>query len=246
MRLALVALVVSLLTPAAPPLTVSAAISLTNALDTLGPMYTRSGGAEVRFNYGASNTLARQIVKGAPVDVFISADEAQMKVVEDAGAVAAGTRMRLLGNRLVLLTLKSGVQGGILALRRPDFRRIVIGDPAAVPAGVYAKEWLTAEGLWDELQPKLVPVANVRAALAAVENGSADAAFVYETDAHTIADKTRIYLPAVWVPDRIVYPAAIIKYSRNQAESARFLKFLCGADAAAVFEKMHFIPLGCT
>jgi molybdate transport system substrate-binding protein len=253
-RFAILALLLTLACSEPAPLTVSAAISLTNALEELAPMYARQGGGEVRFNFGASNTLARQIVRGAPVDLFISADEAQMDIVEKAGAIASGTRVKLLGNRLVLFTLKTdlgGHRGGVHILKGPEFRRIVIGDPEAVPAGVYAKEWLIAEGVWNELQPKLVPVANVRAALAAVENGSADAAFIYESDAWLSAGSApapprRAYISAAWVPDRIVYPAAIVKSSRNRAAAARFLKFLCGPEAAAVFEKHRFIPLRCS
>jgi molybdate transport system substrate-binding protein len=253
-RLAILGLVLALACSEPAPLTVSAAISLTNALEEIAPLYARQGGGEVRFNFAASNTLARQIVRGAPVDVFISADEAQMDIVEKASAIAAGTRVKLLGNRLVLFTLKpdhvGGHRGGVHILKGPEFRRIVIGDPEAVPAGVYAKEWLIAEGVWNELQPKLVPVANVRAALAAVENGSADAAFIYESDAWLSASSApapprRAYMPAAWVPDRIVYPAAIVKSSRNQPEATRFLKFLCGTQAATVFERHRFIPRGC-
>jgi molybdate transport system substrate-binding protein len=238
-----VALLVALFTgPASRPLTVSAAVSLTNALDTLGPKYTKTGGAQIRFNYGPSNTLARQIVRGAPVDVFISADEAQMDVAEKAGAIAPATRVRLLGNRLVLITSRTA-PSGVRALAGSGVRRIAIADPEAVPAGVYAKQVLVAEGLWQGLQSKLVPVGTVRAALAAVENQTADAAFVYESDAVVSG---RVNISAVWKDTpRIVYPAAIVKASGNQAEAARFLKFLCGDEAAAVFRQQHFIPLGC-
>lgn len=244
MRLALLLSLV-LLVVSPPPLTVSAAISLTNALDTLGPLYTKAGGAEVRFNYGPSNTLARQIARGAPVDVFISADEAQMKFVEDAGAIVTGSRVKVLGNTLLLIRGRGKPgSGGFAILRDPQYRRIAIGDPEAVPAGVYARQWLMKEGLWHDVQPKLVPVSNVRAALAAVDNGTADAAFVYASDVASYhAD--RIEAVAQWLPDQIVYPAAIVKSSRNQAEAARFLKFLCGREAAAVFEQHKFIPLGC-
>lgn len=253
MRMWLAAAVVSLASVQQPALiTVSAAISLTNVLEELAPLYVRQGGGKVRFNFAASNTLARQIVNGAPVDVFISADDMQMDIVDKAGAIAPGTRLKLLGNRLVLLMAgpdQGGGHPGLHILTRPEFRRIAIGDPEAVPAGVYAKEWLIAEGLWDAFQPKLVPVANVRAALAAVKNGSVEAAFVYESDAWFLAGSTpsppRFHMPAVWAANRIVYPAAIVKASRNQAEARRFLTFLCGAEAAKVFEFYRFTALRC-
>jgi molybdate transport system substrate-binding protein len=230
------------------PLTVSAAISLTDAMEVLGPMYTKGAAAAIRFNYGGSNALARQIVRGAPVDVFISADEAQMDVVGGAGALAPGTRVKLLGNTMVVVRHRRRPWiGGGEALRDSQYRRIAIGDPEAVPAGVYAKRLLMQDGLWDILQPKLVPVGSVRAALAAVDNGGADAALVYASDAFSYRGSAIEVLKS-WPPNApgIVYPAAVLRSSRHLAEAARFLTFLCGADAAAVFERHRFNPLRCT
>lgn len=246
MRFALVVLAASISLPAGKaPLTVSAAISLTNVLETLGRMYSQQGGGDVRFNFAASNTLARQIANGAPVDVFISADEAQMDIADKSGAIAAGTRVKLLGNGLVAVRrLDKPHGGGLEMLARQEYRRIAIGDPEAVPAGVYAKAWIMRAGLWEALQRKLVPVANVRAALAAVDNGGADAAFAYTSDLASYMGQRLVSLTSTNWPS-IVYPAAIVKSSRNQAEASRFLKFLCGSEAAAVFEQHRFTPLGC-
>jgi molybdate transport system substrate-binding protein len=218
-------------------------------MGVLGPTYTKAGGVPVRFNYAASNVLARQIVNGAPVDLFISADDAQMDVAAAAGAIDPRTRVKLLGNTLVVARrrgLPDASYGWIAALRDARYRRIAIGDPEAVPAGVYAKRLLTKEGLWDELQAKLVPVASVRAALTAVDNGAADAAFVYASDVLSYRG-TAIEVLHMWPPNEpgIAYPAAVVKSSRHRAEAARFLAFLCGADAAAVFEQHRFNPLRC-
>jgi molybdate transport system substrate-binding protein len=248
-RLAL-ALVLALLAPPEERLTVSAAVSLTDALDVLGPVYTKRGGAPVAFNFAASNVLARQIVNGAPVDLFVSADEAQMDIAAAAGAIDRDTRVRLLGNTLVVIRRRdlpsTGMVRAIDWLRQPEYRRIAIGDPEAVPAGVYAKRLLQRDGLWDVLQPKLVPVVSVRAALAAVGTGGADAGFVYASDVHAYRGGDIAILHA-WPPNEpdIVYPAALVKSSRRRAEAARFLAFLCGAEAAAVFERHQFTPLGC-
>ena len=125
--------------PLTKPITVSAAVSLTESLTAVAEAYARTGGT-VRFNFAASNVLARQIVNGAPVDVFISADEAQMDVVAAAGLVKDGSRADLLRNQLAVAvpndrqrTFKS-----IRELAEPSFKRVAIGDPAAGPAGVYA------------------------------------------------------------------------------------------------------------
>jgi molybdate transport system substrate-binding protein len=228
-----------------PVITVSAAISLTDVLEEIGRAYTASGGGEVRFNFAASNVLARQIVSGAPVDVFISADEAQMDVADSAGAIVHATRFDLLGNRLVVLASPAiaGSSADLSVLAQPHVKRIAIGDPEAVPAGVYARRYLQAAGLWDKISGKIVPVSNVRAALAAVENGSADIAIVYESDGGmTRRSSVAAVLSGPGAP-RIVYPAAICAASKQRRQAEHFLTFLRGRQASAVFKRYHFLPL---
>jgi molybdate transport system substrate-binding protein len=228
----------------ADALTVSAAVSLTEALEDVGSAYRTAGGGPVSFNIAGSNVLSRQVVSGAPVDVFISADDAQMDVVERAQLLVPGTRTPVVANQLVVIVgTKAPPITSVGGLAAEDFRRIAIGDPAAVPAGVYAKQYLDRAGLWPRLESKIVPTANVRAALAAVQNGSADAAIVYATDAKTVPNLR----PAVMIsgPEspRIVYPAAVIKTTRRMASATRFVEFLRGPVAQAIFERHGFVPV---
>ena len=226
------------------PITVSAAVSLTECLDVVGRAYQNSGGGAVRFNYAGSHVLARQIASGAPVDVFISADDRQMDVAARAGAIDASTRVDLLGNHLALVTRADRPPlGDARGLLHASIRRIAIGDPDAVPAGVYARQYLQAAGLWTAVTGKLVPVASVRAALAAVENGSADAAITYETDAVAARGRAPAVVIAGADAPRIVYPAAIVSSSRHRAAAARFMAFLRGPEATAIFQKYKFVPL---
>jgi molybdate transport system substrate-binding protein len=227
--------------PLTKPITVSATVSLTEALTAVAEAYARTGGT-VRFNFAASNVLARQIVNGAPVDVFISADEAQMDVVAAAGLVRDGSRVDLLRNQLAVAvpndrprTLRS-----IREIAEPSFKRVAIGDPAAVPVGVYAKQYLEKEGLWDALQPRLVPTGSARATLAAVESGAADAAIVYRTDIRVALKATVAWIVPADRGPRIVYPAAIVKTTASGDESKRFLDFLRGDSAARIFERFGF------
>lgn len=222
---------------------VSAAASLAEVMETLGRDYRKRTGVSVSVNSGASNTLARQIANGAAVDLFVSADEAQMDRVR--GDIVTGTRVDLLSNQLAIAvpadrprTLRS-----VRELTDPAMKRIAVGDPAAVPAGIYARTYLEQLGLWGELSKKVVPSASVRLALAAVENGAADAAIVYRTD---IASARRAAL-ALAIPvaegPRIVYPAAVIRAGRNREAAVRLLTWLRGAEAAAIFRAAGFIPL---
>lgn len=243
-----VALIAVLLaSPVAEPITVSAAISLTNALQSAAKVYTDAGGGPVRFNFAGSNVLARQLVSGAPADLFISADEAQMEVAMQAGAIDAASRVNLLSNRLAVLSRRR--ESGTSTIHQlddllgPDIKRIALGDPSAVPAGVYARDYLKSAGLWTKLEPKVVPVGNVRAALTAVENGSVDVAIVYETDAAMSTSATTAFVVSDRNAPRIVYPAAIVVRSRQPDAARRFLSFLRGSAASTIFRRFGFSPL---
>jgi molybdate transport system substrate-binding protein len=225
-------------------ITVSAAISLTGALEEAAQAYGAAGGGEIVFNFAASNVLARQIVNGAPVDMFISADDAQMDVVERAGLIASGTRMPLLANQLAIVTTTSNASiSSAQSLTAATVRRIAVGDPEAVPAGVYARQYLERIGLWQTLRSKLVPSNSVRAALAAVENGAADAAFVYATDARTTRDVRVVAVISGPDAPRIIYPVCILRSARHAAAAKRFAAYLRSSAGAAIFARQGFTPL---
>ena len=229
--------------PANRQVVVSAAVSLSDVLQQLAPMYQQASGDRLVLNLGASNTLARQIRFDAGVDVFISADEAQMDAV--AMRVEASTRVDLLSNRLAIAIPDDRPRTMMSArdLLDPAIRRIALGDPAAVPAGVYAKQYLQHIGIWADVAPKIVPAGSVRLALAAVESGAADAAMVYHTDVATAARaREALLIPAAEGP-RIVYPAAIVRAGKNQEGGRRFLAFLQTPAASAVFERAGFIAV---
>ena len=224
----------------ADDLFVSAAASLTDALKEIGAKFEKESNTKVVFNFGASSMLARQIEEGAPADVFLSADEAQMNRLQNK--IVSATRTDLLTNILVVIARKDSAQNlsQLSDLAKPEITRIAIADPQAVPAGVYAKEVLTKAKLWNTIEPKIAPTENVRATLAVVEAGNADTGFVYKTDA-MISAKVRIALeiPAEFAP-KIVYPAAIVADSRHQEQAQRFLAFLKNEEAGQVFRRLGF------
>jgi molybdate transport system substrate-binding protein len=220
---------------------VSAAVSLTEAMTEVAARFeAHEPGMRVLLNLAASNALARHAVAGATIDVFVSADQAQMAVIRQAGLVVRS--VDLLGNELVVVVPSEGAVRIESArdLQRLDVARIAIGDPAAVPAGVYAKTYLERAGLWASVQPKLVPSASVRGALAALESGNVDAAIVYRTDASTARRARVAYRVAGPHAPRIVYPAALLS---NADAPRRFFAFLQSAAAAAIFERRGFTPL---
>lgn len=226
-------------------LLVSAAASLTDSLTAIGREYERTTGTHVALNFGPSSGLARQIIAGAPADVFVSADEAQMDTIAKADLVDPGTRVDLLSNQLVIVRRPDGPQ--IVSptdLRAASVRHIALADPAGVPAGVYAKRYLESLGLWSGIESKVVPTVDVRAALAAVDSGNADAAFVYRTDA-VIAHRAVIgfRVPLAEGP-RILYPAAVVTHAPHAAAARAFLRYLNGPLARGIFERAGFIVMG--
>jgi molybdate transport system substrate-binding protein len=186
--------------------------------------------------------LARQIIEGAPADVFFSADEAKMDELDQAGLIATETRRDLLSNLLVFVVPADSK----LEIASPEeivtkSKKIAVADPRSVPAGIYTKDYLTRLDLWQKLEPKIVPTENVRAALAAVESGNVDAGFVYKTDAN-ISNKVRIaFTVAVEQGPPIRYPAALIKEAKEKSAAAKFLAYLQSANARKTFERYGFI-----
>ena len=245
MRSLLVAVLLLASVPArsAERVLVFAAASTTEALQELGRAFTQQQGSEVDFAFGASSDLARQCVAGAPADAFLSADTAKMEQVEKAGLVQPGTRVDLLSNRLVVVVPVDSKRKVGSAAELRGVKKLALADPAAVPAGLYAKAWLEKAGVWKELEPGVVPAPDVRAALAAVETGRVDAGVVYATDAaQSKRVRVALVVPEAEVP-RITYPAAALTKGKAPEAGRAFVTFLQTDAARRVFERYGFIPL---
>lgn len=229
----------------AQEVTMFAAASLTDALKDIGTEWQNSGHAPVRFSFGSSSTLARQIEQGAPANLFASADEQWMDYLDKKGVIVPGTRVDLLDNRLVLVVPASGPDHvpigpgfDLTQLLGPN-GRLAVGDPAHVPAGIYAAQALKKLGVWKDAEKRLAPAADVRGALLLVERGEAPAGIVYATDA-AVAKGVKIagVFPAD-THDPITYPFAIIK-AGDAAVARDFLTYLQGPAARAIFQRRGF------
>jgi molybdate transport system substrate-binding protein len=229
-------------------ITVSAAISMKDALDELGPIFQAQqqrknggNGVAVTYNYGGSGTLARQIEQGAPVDVFFSAAEKQMDELAEQGLIVADTRRDLVGNALVLIApTQSTALHSFQDLSNAAVKTIALGETATVPAGMYARQTLEHLGLFAALEKKVVYAKDVRAVLTYVETGNADAGMVYQTDANTSKKVRVIAVAPADSHDPILYPAAVLRDAKDKAAARAFVEFLQGPDARAVFQKYGF------
>jgi molybdate transport system substrate-binding protein len=236
--------VASLLTrePAAPPpageILVFAASSLTEPLRELGAAFEKESGTKVSFSFGASSDLERQIEAGAPADAFFSADTAKMDALEKAGLVRKADRREFLSNLLVVVVPARSTAKIESAKDLVGLSKLALADPAGVPAGIYAKKWLTAAGVWDAVAPRVVPTLDVRAALAAVASGDVPAGIVYATDA-PIDRNVRIAMTVTDGPE-IAYSLARLSGSKNPAWADAFVAFASGPRGRAAFETRGF------
>jgi molybdate transport system substrate-binding protein len=227
---------------------VFAAASLTESLKEVASSYSKGSEDKIVFSFGASSTLARQIEEGAPADIFFSADEAKMDALEKNGLIISTTRRSRLSNTLVIVV---AAEAGASVrwpkdLAEPRIKRIALGDPRAVPIGVYAKQYLEKLGLWISIEPKVVAAENVRGALAAVETGDAEASIVYKTDAMVSKKVKVVFEVPLSESPRISYPMALVKAGKEPDAAKKFLDYLNSKTAGQIFEKHGFVLAGLT
>lgn len=232
----------------ATTLTVFAAASLKNALDSAASAYRARTGNKVVISYAGSSALAKQIEQGAPADIFISADLDWMNYVAKAQLIKDGTRSNLLGNRLVLIaprsssvSLKIGKDFALAAALGDG--RLALADVKAVPAGKYALAALEKLGVWATVESKLAQAENVRAALALVAQGEAPLGIVYETDA---AAETKVKIVDAFPDDThppIIYPIAVTAAAKNTDAALAFISYLKSPEGQTAFTKQGFTIL---
>lgn len=222
---------------------VLAAASLQGALDDVADDWAREGHVRPVISYAGSQALARQVEAGAPADIVFLADEEWMNRLDQAGMVAPDSRRDVISNAMVVVrSAGASDEPGTSLASALAGERVAMGEPNTVPAGRYGKAALISLGLWDAVQPRVVPAENVRAALALAERGEVDAAIVYASDA-AASDRVRI---AARLPDGshppIRYPAALVE-STMSPDAQGFLDYLASPASAKVFLRHGFAPL---
>lgn len=224
---------------------VSAAASLTDVLKEISGAYHAKAKHTVKFNFGPSSGLARQIEEGAPADIFFSADLPQMEKLDKSGGLEPGTRKNLLSNQLVIIAPADSklAMSSAKDLLNTAIKRVALAEPSSVPVGVYSKKYLTDEGLWNKIEGKVVPVQDVRATLASVESGNVEAGFVYKTDAAVSKKVKIVYEVPVDKGRKITYPVAIVKESKHKDAARDFMSYVQSSAAKIAFKKYGFVVL---
>jgi len=227
---------------AAADLTVSAASSLTESFREIAGAYEKAHpGSTVDLNFAASGVLLQQIARGAPVDVFASADEATMDKAIQGGEVDPGTRQVFARNTLwvIVPTRSTARLTGLPSLAQSTVTRIALGNPDSVPVGRYARGALQAAGLWPTVHAKAITTQNVRQSLDYVSRGEVDAGFVYATDAQAMPGRVKRAFE-VPVQGGITYPLAAVKASSNRDAALRFIAFVRSPQGIAILRRHGF------
>jgi molybdate transport system substrate-binding protein len=224
------------------PVLVLVAASTKDAVAEVAAAFTRETNTAVNVSADDSARLATQIVNGAPAHLFLSANEKWAEHVCEKGFADATTL--LLGNMLVIV-VPAGNPAAVRSpadLDAPAVKHIAVAGPK-VPAGIYARQALAAQKIWEPLQGRIVAGDNVRATLAFVERGEADAGIVYATDAMITNRVEQVYTFAAGTHDPIRYPLVLLKHGAGEAVARRFYDFLRSPAAAQVFTKHGFTIL---
>jgi molybdate transport system substrate-binding protein len=227
-------------------ITISAAMSLKNAFEELGERYeAEHKGVKIRFNFGSSGGLRTQIEGGAPIDAFAAASHKDMDELEKRGLVVPGSRVDFASNAVVLvapLKAKPGMKS-FTDLESKEIKRIAMGNPKTVPAGGYAEEVLHYYKVGSVVRDKLIFAENVRQVLDYVVRGEVDAGIVYATDCKTRTKEITIASIAPWSShERILYPFALIKGTKNEGPARRFISLTTSAEGTEILRKYGFIP----
>ncbi len=230
-----------------PAVSVFAAASLTDALGEIGTAYSAQRAIKIVSSYASSSDLARMIEHGAPVDIFISADQQWADYLAQRGLIDQASRFNLLSNDLVLV---APAGSGVTLSIAPNFPlaaalgdgRLAVGDPDHVPAGLYAHQALESLGVWQSVETRLARASSVRAALLFVERGDCPLGIVYRSDARS-DEKVRVVgiFPADSHPP-IIYPAALVT-GHHSSQAIEFLHSLTTPEAMAIFMKYGFQPV---
>ena len=222
---------------------VVAAASMTDAIKEIGEGYEKKHpNVKLMYNFGSSGALQTQIEQGAPADIFISAAQKQMNALDEKGLIDKDSRKDLLENKVVLIVPKDSdlTLNNFSELAGDKISKIALGEPKAVPVGQYSEEIFKNLNILDEMKAKAVYASDVRQVLGWVETGEVDCGIVYATDA-AISDKVKVLAEAPSDTHKpVIYPAAVLKNSKNPDVAKDFLAYLSTDEVKNIFTKYGF------
>ncbi|MCA0972372.1 molybdate ABC transporter substrate-binding protein [Halobacillus litoralis] len=226
-------------------LTISAAASLTDAIEEITANYEKMTDTTITLNVAGSGRLAQQIEQGAPADVFLSANQKWMDQLEESQSIDPSTRVDFVRNRLVVIA-ENGTKplSSLQSMTNLGTNeQIALGQPDSVPAGTYTKQALETIQLWDDLEEKMVFGSDVRQVLAYVESGNVTYGIVYGSDAASSGQVAVVSEFESDAHDPIVYPAAVVQTSQQEDSARDFVSYLMSDEAQQILADRGFTPM---
>lgn len=229
-------------------LNVYCATSMTETMQEIKKVYEEKHKyIELVYTFDSSGTLKKQIEQGSDVDIFISAASKQMNALDksktpDAKVVIdESSRFNLLENKVVLAVIKGNSSGlkDFTDLTKAEISKIALGN-SDVPVGQYSEELLKNLKIWDEIQSKVTFGSNVKEVTTWIKEGVANCGIIYATDAYSAGLEVVATAKEGMIKTSVLYPAAVLKNSKNPNEAKEFLEFLKGDECKAIFEKVGF------
>ena len=223
-------------------LTILCASSAKNAMKDIQKLYSQEKrNVSITYNFAPSGMLQKQIQRGTNADLFISSGIKQMDALQSQGLVLAETRQNLLSNKMVLIAQKDATDiSDFKDLTRKQVKKVALADPQTVSIGKYSLEVLSYSGILNQVKSKLVFVQDPIQIVGYVENKKTDTGIVLATDAILSNKITIVAIAPEKSHSPIIYPAAVLKHSKNIPEAKAFLRFLQSHEAEAVFLKYRF------
>lgn len=230
-------------------ITVFAAASMTETMEQIKKVYEeKHKNIELVYTFDSSGTLKKQIEQGAQADIFISAAQKQMNALDKTKTADAkvvideASRFNLLENKVVLAVAKGNPAKveKFEDLANDNITKIALGN-SDVPVGQYSEELLKNLKIWEKIQPKVTLGSNVKEVTTWVKEGVASCGIVYATDAYSAGLEVVATAKEGMIKTPVLYPAAVLKDSKNAKEAKEFLEFLKGNECKAIFEKVGFV-----
>lgn len=227
-------------------LLVSTASSLTEVMEKMEAEFQKiEPDIELSFNYGSSSKLRSQIEQGAPADLFLSASEKDMDILQSQQLIETDSVVPFAENRLVLASLGEFPETADFSeVITKTKETIAVGEPDSVPLGDYTRQALNSQDLWQKLEGRLIYAKDARQVVTYIESGNAELGIIYSSDA-VISREITDTLEVPGQTDRVVYPGAVVAASQKQQAAADFLDFVTGPKGQAILEEYGFLaPIG--
>jgi molybdate transport system substrate-binding protein len=216
----------------ADSVTVAVAANFSRVAEDLAARFTAETGHEIALSFGATGGLYAQISQAAPFGVFLAADSARPELAVDEGHAVAGSFFVYAQGRLALYGPGRDMSDGGAALMG-DFRQLALADPQTAPYGKAAVETLTALGLYEAIEPRIVWGENISQTLQFIDTGNAELGFVA---ASQVLGKADAWIVPEEMHSPIVQGAVLLKQGESNPAAIAFIEFLKSDQAVAIIE----------